>query len=148
MKRIVLLSALGLALGGCVSAVKYQSAVAQSQDLQGKVSACESELAALRASSAAKTQEAQDQIDGLRKQLKEAADQLAALQKTQAGIEKDQKDLKKANELLKADNERMEKSLADRKAEYAKAVAKLKAVVDEMGGLDEPAKAEMAAPSR
>ena len=141
MKRIALLSALAVALGGCVSATRYKSAVEEGQSLQGKVSAYESELAALRASSAAKAKEAQEKIDGLQKQVKDSSDQLAALQKSQADLEKEQKDLKKVNELLKSDNERLDKALADRKAEFAKAVAKLKAVVDEMGGLDDSAKA-------
>jgi len=56
-------------------------------------------------------------------------------------MEKEHKDLKKVNELLKSDNERLEKALADRKAEYAKALAKLKAVVEEMGALDDGGRA-------
>ncbi len=141
MKPIVLLSIFSLALGGCVSAGKYKSAVEESQGLQGKVAAFESELAALRASSAAKAKEAQENIDGLQRQLKESSNQLVVLQKSQADLEKEQKELKKADDLLKSDNERMEKALAERKAEYAKAVAKLRAVVDEIGALDEPVKA-------
>ena len=57
-----------------------------------------------------------------------------------ADLEKEQKDLKKVNELLKADNERLEKALADRKTEYAKVVAKLKAVVEEIEALDDGGK--------
>ena len=141
MKRIALLSVLSLVLGGCVSATKYKSAVEEGQSLQGKVSAYESELAALRASNAAKAKEAAEKIDGLQKQVKDLGEQVAALQKSQADLEKEQKDLKKVNELLKSDNERLEKAMTERKAEYAKALAKLRAVVDEMGALDDGAKA-------
>jgi DNA repair exonuclease SbcCD ATPase subunit len=140
MKRIALLSVIAVALGGCVSATKYKSAVEECQSLQGKVTAYESELAALRASNAAKAKEAAEKIDGLQKQLKETSDQAAALQKSQADLEKEQKDLKKVNELLKSDNERLDKAMAERKAEYAKALAKLKVVVDEMGALDDGGK--------
>jgi len=139
MKRISLLCALALAAGGCVSASKYNSAVEESQSLQGKLSAAESETAVLRASCAAKAKEAQEKADGLQKQIQTASDQLAALQKRQADMEKEQKDVKKLNDLLKADNERLEKTLADRKAEYGKAMSKLKAVLDEMRAFDEPA---------
>jgi predicted nucleic acid-binding Zn-ribbon protein len=141
MKYFAVLAALTLVLGGCVSAGKYKSAVEESQGLQAKVSAYESEIAALRASSAAKAKEAQDKIDALGKQLKEASDQLAALQRSQADLQKEQKDLKKMDDLLKSDNERLEKALADHKADFAKAAAKLKALAEEMGSLSEPAKA-------
>lgn len=140
MRHSVFLGAVVLILGGCVSAGKYKSAVEETQALQSKVTAYESELSALRASCSAKAQESAAKIEGVQKQAKDLGEQVAALEKSQVDLEKERKDLRKVGDLLKADNERLEKAVADRKAEYAKAVAKLKAVVDEMGALEEGGK--------
>ena len=63
MKRLVLLSALTLALGGCVTTGKYKSAVEETKALQAKISAQEAEMDALRSTHAAKTKEADAKAD-------------------------------------------------------------------------------------
>ena len=92
MNRIVFLTAIALLLGGCVSAGKYKSAVEETQALQGKVTAYESELSALRASCSAKAQESAAKIEGLQKQVQDLGGQVAALEKSGAALEKEQKD--------------------------------------------------------
>lgn len=136
--------ALAVCLGGCVSAGKYKSALEESQNLQNKVSALAGELESLKSSSAAQLRSDEDKASALQAQLKAAEDKFqaaedkakageaaaAALRKAQADLEKEFKDAKKVGELLKSDNERLEKSLQDRRDEYGKASAKVRAALD------------------
>ncbi|MDD5657236.1 MAG: hypothetical protein PHF00_08280, partial [Elusimicrobia bacterium] len=47
-------------------------------------------------------------------------------------LQKEQKDLKKIGELLRADNERLERSIKDCRAGYARAAAKLREALAEL----------------
>jgi peptidoglycan hydrolase CwlO-like protein len=156
MKNTFLLLAGAALLGGCVSSTKYKESLEENKSLQSRAESLSAEVETVRSSSAAKAKEAQAKIESLEKDLAGARANVRAAEDKLAAQQKEQKELKKIDDLLRSDNERLEKSVADCRAGYTRAAAKLRAALEDLRAPEEtkapvkPAKPETdeAAPAK
>lgn len=106
MKKIILVIAMLLFVGGCVSSGKYKEALSEINTLKGNISQLETEI---------KTKEAEK----------------AALQSEISQLKKEVDNLKKEKEALEQDNSNLKYLLEAKKDELSKAITDLRAKVSE-----------------
>lgn len=147
MRQIIILTVAALTLGGCVSSSKYRETLEEKQSLQSKAEALGNETENLRAASAAQAKEAKAKIEDLEKRLGAAEAAARAGEEKLQAVQKEAKDLKKFGDLLRADNERLERSLRDCRDGFAKAAAKIRAALEELTPPQEPVAAKPEPPA-
>ncbi|MEE8425021.1 MAG: hypothetical protein V3S11_04295 [Elusimicrobiota bacterium] len=145
MKKILLPLLLALA-AGCISSSKYKQAIARGNALNGEVEKLQAELGSFRKAHQqllADTQkvektlrekmgESRDKLKDTHKRLQTAADELAVLRRKQLKLGKemsktaeDARGVRKFNSMLRRDNDRLERVLADKKASLKESLARI-----------------------
>lgn len=145
MKKIILPLLLAFA-AGCISSSKYKQAVARGNALNGEVEKLQAELSSFRKAHQqllADTQKVEktlrEKMEGSRDRLKDtlkrlqtAADGLAALRKKHLELGRemsktaeDARGVRKFNSMLRRDNDRLERVLADKKAALEESLVRI-----------------------